>query len=106
MAKKIVKYEEFRDLMIKFNEEKKITAKGLIKDELVGVSVFKQESFEEEYSLKARSYKVTNDNKGFIPGKYSTSIFGDALDGTDNHVRLDWYMYDKDPWEVEYCYFL
>lgn len=109
MAKEMVKYPfvEFRDLMIMFNESKKITAKGIMKDELVGVIVFKQESFEKEYSLEARSYKVTNDNKGFIPGMFSSSIFGDALDGTDDYVRLDWYMYDdKDPWEVEYCYFL
>lgn len=36
------------------------------------------------------------------------SIFGDSLDGSDNGVRLDYYMADErageDGWKIERCY--
>lgn len=68
------------------------------------VAVISQESFKKEYSLESRSYSFTNINKAFLPDMGSKSIFASSLDLSDLGVRLDWYVYGKDPWIVEYCY--
>ena len=92
-------YAELRDTMFKFNEE---NPDG--KSTLYGVIVFTADSFSAPYTETERSYKVSNNNKGFQHGKISNSIYGSCLDGKDSNVRLDWYMYDEKPWKVEYCY--
>ena len=97
-------YAEFESKMYKFNKEHDITSKGYGNDVLKGVIVFTEDSFDKQYPLESRSYEVTNHNKAWIAGQCSNSIFGDALDGTDNGVRLDWYMSGKDGWKVDYCY--
>lgn len=97
---KKITYGELREAMFKFNEEH---PDG--KSTLYGVIVFTEDSFSKPFTEKERSYKVSNDNKGFQSGKISNSIFGNCLDGVDMGVRLDWYMYDaENPWKVEYCY--
>lgn len=71
------------------------------------VVVIKNSSFAKEYPLESRSYRFRSDNKFFLPMMMGRSIFADALDGTDDGVRLDWYLFgdDKDScWEIEYCY--
>lgn len=76
----------------------------------VGVVVFKQHpKWKREFSEKERSYKVYGDNKFFYDNMISTSIWADALEGTDKGVRLDWYMFhetDENRWKVDYCYLL
>lgn len=99
-------FTELRDQMIQFNKENKFTCKGTLK-KLKAVIVFTEDSFDKFYPLESRSYLVTNDNKGFFSNMFSNSIFGNALDGTDNGVRLDWYIWDSEnPWKVDYCYIL
>lgn len=66
------------------------------------VIVFKPESFDKKYSEKARSYQVNSNAKYFDGNMNGSSLFGNCLDGTDDGVRLDKYMYDG--WEVDYCY--
>ena len=66
-----------------------------------GVIVYKQENWSQEYSLEARSYKVSSRNKAFEHWAGSNSLFGSSLDGTDEMVRLDWYG-----WKIDYCYLL
>lgn len=95
---KKLSYGEFRDAMFKFNEE---NPDG--KSELYGVIVFTEDSFNQPYTEKERSYRVSNDNRAYQSGKISNSIWGDCLDGKDLGVRLDWYMHDG--WKVDYCYF-
>jgi hypothetical protein len=59
------------------------------------------------YPLCSRTYEVSSDNKAFRPSCCSTSLFGSCLDGTDQMVRLDWYMKDfgnKGGWVVDHCY--
>lgn len=81
--------------------------------EAVGVVVFKQHpnwtKAGKIYPEAERSYKVYGDNKFFYPNMISTSIWADALEGTDKGVRLDWYMFHEnaeDRWQVDYCYIL
>lgn len=103
MAIKKLTYGEFESAMWKHNESNGIKNQG--KCSLMGVVVFKQESFDKPFTEAQRSYMTYNNQKAFIPNMISNSIFADCLDGTDTGVRLDWYMRDKNkPWEVEYCY--
>ena len=75
---------------------------------VTGYITFTEDSFNKPYSEESRTYVVSSDNKAFIPGMGGYSIFGSALDGSDNNVRLDQYMYDehgtKTGWKVERCY--
>lgn len=98
-------WDEIRDAMWSFNKEHGYTSKGN-KERLEAIVVFTEDSFKKTYTEKERSYKFTSDNKGFLPSQSSNSIFADCLDGKDLGVRLDWYMYDEEPWKVEYCYLL
>lgn len=73
-----------------------------------GVVVIKNNpTWKKEYPEKERSYLVHGDNNYFNPEKISTSIWADALEGTDKGVRLDWYIFDtnkEERWQIDYCY--
>ena len=103
-------YQELRKALCEFNEREDIRVKGTGKS-IKGVIVFKSENWpEDNYSLEARSYLVSSDNKAFIPGQMGYSIFGSSLDGSDPGVRLEAYMAEErggaDGWKVDYCYLL
>ena len=94
----------------KHNEDNNITTQFGDPKPLWGVVVFKNETFENEpnypeggYSLESLSYKFRSDNKRFIGWMSSNSIFAESLDGTDT-CRLDYYIFDDDPWQIDYCY--
>jgi hypothetical protein len=72
------------------------------------VVVFKQESFDREFSETERSYAVNSDAKYFDGSMIGNSLFGNCLDGQDNGVRLDWYMSPEKgkAWVVDYCYIM
>lgn len=93
---------EVRDIMYKYNADHNYTTKGT-PTHLTAVAVISQDSFDREYSERSRSYAFTSDNKAFIAGQLSNSVFSDCLDGTDNGVRLDWYIHDG--WDIDYVYF-
>jgi hypothetical protein len=77
------------------------------KDWTEAVIVFTEASFKEIYPLEARSYQIFADAKYFNPNMNGTSLYGYALDGSDQGVRLDWYWRGtKDNWQIEYCYIL
>ena len=79
------------------------------KDNLTAHIIFTENSFDEQYPLLSRTYRVSSDNKGFMPNMFSRSIFACCLDGTDQGVRLDWYMSaegNSGGWEVQDCYIL
>lgn len=92
-------FSEFEEFMIRHNAEKP----GCV---IKGVIVFTEDSFDEYYSLASRSYMVCSDNKMFRPNCCSNSLFGSALDGSDNGVKLSEYMYGINHWKVDYCYLL
>ncbi len=75
---------------------------------LTGYIVFSPASFDKEYSLEARTYVVSSDNKAFQPNMGGYSIFASALDGTDPCVRLERYMASErggpNGWQIERCY--
>lgn len=95
-------YSELCSIMYKHNEEKKN------EKPIRAVIVFTEDSFSQPYSLEARSYLVSSDNKAWKPNMGGYSIFGSALDGTDPCVRLERYMAcekaESNGWKVDYCY--
>lgn len=102
---KKISYEEFDRAMRNFNSEHGIT-QHFDENGLKGVIVFKQESFTKPYTERERSYKTDSSQKHYLSNMLGNSIFGDCLDGTDNGVRLDWYMFSENGWKVDYCYIL
>lgn len=72
------------------------------------VIVFTEDSFNKFYPLISRSYRLTeNDMWGLDDTKIGRRITGSCLDGTDQNVRLDYYMNQDNPennWKIEYCY--
>ena len=75
---------------------------------LDGLITFSEDSFTKLYSLEARTYMVSRQNKAFLPNMGGYSIFGSALDGSDSYVRLEQYIAaekgGKDGWKIERCY--
>ena len=71
--------------------------------------VFTEDSFDKQFPRLSRTYRLSSDNKAFWPHAAGYSIFSDCLDGTDQGVRLDWYMAEEGHpggWKVEDCYIL
>ena len=103
---KKITWGELCKAMWDFNEKHGYKTKGTEKY-LRGVVVFTEDSWNRSYTETQRSYELTSDNKAFLSGQSSNSIFADCLDGRDLGVRLDWYMHDERvPWKVDYCYLL
>ncbi|MBO4719016.1 MAG: hypothetical protein J5658_03980 [Prevotella sp.] len=104
MTHKHISFGELCKAFYHHNEQNNITSQFEDKNALVGVAVFKQESWPKatvQYSLESRSYRFTSDNKYFISGMGGNSIFASSLDKSDRGVRLDWYLGE---WELDYCY--
>ena len=79
------------------------------KENLTAHIVFTEDSFDILYSLLSRTYAFSSDNKAFWSKLGGYSIFASCLDGTDQRVRLDWYMAEegnKDGWKAQECYIL
>ncbi len=75
---------------------------------ITGYITFSQASFEATYSEESRTYAVSSDNKAYWSRTGSHSIFGSSLDGSDQHVRLDYLMASEfggpDGWQIERCW--
>ena len=81
-------YPELRDLFVEHN-------KTQLAKPVSACIVFADSNWPDwYYPLCSRTYEVSSDNKAFRPSCCSTSLFGSCLDGTDQMVRLDWYMKD------------
>lgn len=96
-----ITYPELRDLFVEHNKEH-------LGDPLTAFIVFSESNWPNRYyPERSRTYEISSDNKAFRPSCCSASLFGSCLDGTDQMVRLDWYMNDfgnKNGWVVDYCY--
>ena len=92
-------YSEMRELFRAAEDEGK---------HITGYVVFTQDSFEDPYPEKSRTYVISSDNKAFQSGMGGYSIYGHCLDGTDPCVRLEQYMAaehgGKNGWQIERCY--
>lgn len=99
-----VPYKELKEKFRKYEENVRTVYNA---KHLTARIVFTEDSFEKEYSESSRTYQFSSDNKAFQPGMRGYSIFGSAIDGSDNNVRLDLYMKDergeKDGWKIEKC---
>ena len=100
MKSKRITFGELCDIMFNHNASNKKECP------LEAVIVFKQVSFNKEYSELSRSYVVCSETKYFMPNMGGNSLFGSCLDGSESGVRLDWYMQGDKPWQVEYCYLI
>lgn len=92
-----MKYNELVAEFCRANEDGK-TIEGYI--------VFSPASFDKLYPLQSRTYLLSSDNKAFKKGMSGNSIFGSALDGSDNGVRLDHYMKatgNPNGWVIDDC---
>lgn len=73
---------------------------------LYGYVTFTEDSFDREYSDESRTYRISSNNKAFLPNANGYSIYANCLDGLDCGVRLDWYMEDegiRSGWKIEDC---
>lgn len=105
MSRTKLTWNEVCKLMKQHNKQNKITSKGEDKSPLRAVVVlFPESTFSKPFTETERSYRFSSDNKGFLPNMNSSSIFGSCLDGTDNNIRLDNYIYYS--WKVDYCYLI
>ena len=102
MIKKMT-YGELKNLFRQHEQNKP-------KNHLRACIVFTEDSFDKKYEEESRSYCLSSDNKAFKPNMCGYSIYAGCLDGTDQGVRLDWYMKDENPnggaWKVDYCYLI
>lgn len=97
-------FEQVYERFVKHNEENGVTHQFSDRDRLEAVIVFDSSTWpDKDYSLESRSYKFVSDNKAFIPGMCSNSLFADSLDKSDLGVRLDHVMRT---WEEDYCYII
>lgn len=97
-------FDEVWERFVKHNQENNVTYQFSDRDRLEAVIVFAPSSWPgKDYSLESRSYKFVSDNKAFIPGMCSNSIFADSLDKSDLGVRLDHVI---DEWVEDYCYII
>lgn len=89
-----ISFSEFNKIMWDAREAGKLAT---------GVIVFKKDNWKTEYSLESRSYRVNNMDNYFDKDKISQAWWASNLDGTDNNIRLDYYIND---WKIDYCYIL
>ncbi len=97
-----MKYSELKQI---FRELKRSSPR----EDLSAHIIFTEDSFASHYPLLSRTYVFSSDNKAFQSSMGGYSIFADCLDGTDQGVRLDWYMAEEgNPggWKVQDCYIL
>lgn len=99
---KKITWKEMVDNLYKHNEIGDTNRKGADPNPIYGVVVYKESNWKQKYSLAARSYVISSDNKFFIPDQIGSSIFANSLDMSDIGVRLDLYR----DWQVDYCYML
>ena len=90
IPKNAMTYSEFSQIMSEHGYDRK---------PIYGVIVYKANNWTKNYSLASRSYAVSSNNKVFQSGAGGYSLFGSALDGSDDCVRLERII-----WTIEYCY--
>lgn len=102
MESKYMTYPELRELFFEHNQNH-------LAEPLTACIVFSESNWpDRHYPVQSRTYEIRSDNKAFR-SCCSSSLYGSCLDGTDEGVRLDWYMKDfgnKNGWLVDYCYLM
>lgn len=97
---KKITYSELERVFIDHNHKCNEEGRDFRKDYLVGRIVYKSENWpEKNYSLEARTYEFSSDNKCFCPWMGGYSLFAGSLDGSDPCVRIE-----RVGWAIDYCY--
>lgn len=95
----------YKEMSRIFREHERTAGDG---SHLTGCIVFTEDTFQRPYSEEARTYRVSSDNKAYIPNMGGYSIYGSAIDGSDPMARLEGYMAEecggRNGWKVDYCY--
>lgn len=97
-----MKYSELRAAFYQHEETRP-------EQHLTAIIVFTEDSFDRRYPRLSRSYITSSNNKAYQPNMGGYSVFASCLDGTDQGVRLEWYMEahgNTGGWKVEDCYIL
>ena len=107
-ANEVVKSGEQPGIELTYSHMKKLfRAAERERQHLTGYIVFSPDSFSKIYSPESRTYMVSSDNKAFQPHMRGYSIFASSLDASDQHVRIEQYMFDEqggqDGWKIERC---
>lgn len=97
----IITFSELCNIFNKHNEDNNITQQFSDKNPLIGGICFHKNSFNGDFTEKERTYTFRSDNKYFISGLNGKSIFANCEDGTDQGIRLDYYL---NHWTVDYCF--
>ena len=100
-------FGELCELFYKHKRENNNTRQWEDKKVIRAVIVFKSSNWpDKEYTLEQRSYLIRSDENYFISEMGGNSLFANCLDGIDQGLRLDWYMFNNHPhnWVVDYCY--
>lgn len=84
-------FGEMEKVMFEAHEEGKVLHGGII---------FTADSFSKEYSELSRTYLFTSNAKAFNPKASGYSIFANCADGSEDGVRIDYYM-KSEGWKVE-----
>lgn len=96
-------YSELKSILTEHENKRQYKEKPL-----TARIVFAKDSFQDYYSKESRTYEFTSDNKIFQSKMRGYSLFGSAIDGSDNEVRLEQYMSDEfggaEGWKIEKCF--
>lgn len=85
---------------ISISEMTKIMGKYVKKGVVAyGYIVFSKANWQKEYGIQSRTYKVASTEKYFNQEMNGTSLYGDAIDGSDDEVNLT-----ECYWDIDYCY--
>lgn len=102
MARNRMTFPKLLETIREHNTRKNITSQFEDKFPLRCGICFKASNWpDQEYSEKSRTYLFSSDNKYFLDSQIGNSLFANCEDGSDQGVRLDWYL---PKWKVEYCF--
>ena len=79
-----ISYYELAQKFHDHNVSNKISCKGTDKHPIYGVIVFDRCNYEKsDISLENRSWRISSDNKAYIPDQLGYSVFGENLKNKD-----------------------
>ena len=91
--------EELKQLFIEYNDKIDKNKESGHELSVSAYIVYKSGNWEKPYSISSRTYKISSNAKMFHTWMGGYSLFGSALDGNDNGVRLE-----NIGWNIDYCY--
>lgn len=100
MAWRDMNIGQIEGLMRRHNEHNGITCKGKDPEPIRARILFKEEAFSVKFPEDKRVYEFTSDNKAYIPGQSSNSIFLSRINPDGDRCLFTYdilKVYDLDP---------